>query len=79
MNLQIRDPRARDMASRLARIEKTTMSQAVVDALNDKLKRLQDKPSISEIVADSRARLAAIAKPGGHMMTKEEIDDMWGQ
>ena len=77
MNLQIRDPLVRAKAEKLARIEKTTMTKAVHDALDFKLEHIQPKRSVSEIAAEIRARVAKIAKPGGHRMTKDEIDDMW--
>ena len=77
MNLQIRDPQARKLAERLARVENKTMSKAVVDALDFKLKHVEPKRSVAEIAAEIRAEFAAMGKPGGHLMTKDEIDDMW--
>ena len=77
MNLQIRDPQARKLAERLARVENKTMSKAVVDALDFKLKHVEPKRSVAEIAAEIRAEFAAIGKPGGHLMTNDEIDDMW--
>ena len=79
MNLQIRDPQARKLAERLARVENKTMSKAVVDALDFKLKHVEPKRTVAEVAAEIRARVAKVAKPGGHLMTKDEIDAMWGQ
>ena len=77
MNLQIRDPLVRKKAERLARIEGTSMTKAVHDALDFKLKHVEPKQSLAEFAAQLGAELRAMGKPGGHMMTKDEIDDMW--
>lgn len=77
MNLQIRDPEVRRKAEKLARIRNTTLTKAVGEALDAELARVERKKTVSEIAAEIRADIARIAKPGGHMMTKDEIDEMW--
>jgi antitoxin VapB len=76
MNLQIRDPRARELAKRLAEKRKVSMTDAVIDALEAELRR-ESKP-LAERLAEIAGELRSRAKPGGHDMTKDEIDAMWG-
>ena len=78
MNLQIRDPRAHDLARKLAEKRNMSMTEVVIDALEAELRR--------ENEAKPRAgRLAATAKPpsayprqGGRDINKDEIDPLWG-
>lgn len=77
MALHIRDDRAAKLAKKLAARRGTTMTQAVVEALEGALKR-EERPlaeRIAEIARDA-ARLGDRAR--GHVMTKEEIDELWG-
>lgn len=79
MNLQIRDPRARELARRLAARRGVSMTEAVIDALEAELRRTPaDKPLSARLkaIADD---LATLAKPGGRDLTKDEIGDLWGQ
>lgn len=78
MNLQIRDPEVRSKAEKLARLRKTTLTDAVREALDFRLKHLPKRPLV-EVAAEIRAELKALSRGPGHIMTKEEIDDMWGQ
>jgi antitoxin VapB len=78
MNLQIRDPRARKLATELARRENISMTDAVIGALTSELQRMNDKTPLAERLAAIADDLAAQAKPGGHAMSREEIDAMWG-
>lgn len=78
MNLQIRDPRARELAEQLAQQQNISMTDAVINALASELERLNKTRSLAErltLIADD---LAALAKPGGHQMSRDEIDTMWG-
>ena len=54
MHLQIRDPRARELARKIPQQPLATRLGAIAD------------------------ELAAISKPGGRDMTKDEIGSMWG-
>ena len=78
MNLQIRHPRARSLARRLADLRGITMTDAVVEALEAEVARAEAGP------ADLHARLDAIGeslrkkgRPGGRDLTKEERDELW--
>jgi antitoxin VapB len=82
MNLQIRDPRAREKAEKLARLQNTTMSEAVIDALDFRLKHVEKaehRRSAMDVAAEIRASLLAKSKGLGPLMTKEDMDAMWGQ
>ncbi|MEZ5804880.1 MAG: type II toxin-antitoxin system VapB family antitoxin [Rhizobiaceae bacterium] len=78
MNLQIRDPKARELAEKLAARRNVTMTEAVIGALEAELKRETASSSTKLGVADLVKELRDMAKPGGRDMTKEEIDAMWG-
>ena len=78
MNLQIRDVRARQLAIKLAEKRGTSMTEAVVTALEDALARADKQPSLKERVADIVDELHRKSPGGGRAMTKDEIDRMWG-
>lgn len=77
MNLQIRDPRARELARRLAEKRKVTMTDAVIDALEAELRRDNEGIPLAERLAGIAKDLRLKAKPGGRDMDKDEIDAMW--
>lgn len=77
MNLQIRNPRARELAEQLAEKRKVSMTEAVIDALEAELQRQKTTP-LAERVARIVEDLHKKGKPGGRDMTKDEIDTMWG-
>ena len=77
--LTIRDPRAAKLARRLAEVRKTTMTQAVITALEHELRRERDAKPLA-VRLDALARKAnAMAGPGAREMTKDEIDALSGQ
>ena len=78
MNLQIRDPRAHELARRLAEKRKVSMTDAVIDALEAELRRESEGKPLAERLAAIAGELRAKARQGGHDMSKEEIDAMWG-
>jgi antitoxin VapB len=78
MTLQIRDERARELAQKLAAKRKVTMTEAVVQALEGELRREAEKEPLACRLKRIAADLAAQGRPGGHAMTKDEIDEMWG-
>jgi antitoxin VapB len=78
MNLQIRDPRAHELARRLAEKRQVTLTEAVIEALEAQLKQENAQVPLAKRLAGLADELAAKAKPGGHEMTKDEIDEMWG-
>lgn len=76
--LTIRDPRAAELAKQLARANHTTMTQAVVTALENELARERQRTPLAERLAAIADDLAGKAGPNGRRMTKDEIDEMWG-
>ena len=79
MGISIRDPEVGELARELARLRKTNMSEAIAHALRSELRRERDKRPLEERLEDLANETMAMAKPGGHVMTKEEIDELWGQ
>lgn len=78
MNLQIRDPRARDLARRIAQRRHISMTEAVVEALEAEYRRVSARQTLAERLGAIADELADLAKPGGRDMTKNEIDALWG-
>lgn len=76
MNLQIRDPRAHHLARRLAEKRHITLTEAVIEALEAQLD--SEQQPLAERLAAIAGALRAKSKSGGHEMTKDEIDEMWG-
>jgi antitoxin VapB len=77
MNLQIRDPRAHELASELARQRNVSMTDAVIAALEAELQRSARTP-LAQRLALIAEDLAAEAKSGGHDPSRDEIDALWG-
>jgi antitoxin VapB len=77
MALHIRDDRALKLAKKLAARRGTTMTQAVVEALESALAREQRplRERLAEI-ADDIKRLGDPKR--GRTVTKQEIDELWG-
>jgi antitoxin VapB len=78
MNLQIRDPRARELARRIAQRRHISMTEAVVEALEAEYRRVSAEQSLAERLGAIADELVVLANPGGQDMTKDEIDAMWG-
>ncbi len=78
MHLQIRDPRARELARRIAQRRHISMTEAVVEALEAEYRRVSAQQSLAERLGAIADELVVLAKPGGRDMTKDEIDAMWG-
>ena len=74
--LTIRDPEAAILARRLAEIRKTTMTKAVITALQKELLREQTKTPLAQRLGGIAARAKTMAGPNGRVMTKDEIDDL---
>jgi hypothetical protein len=55
------------------------MTEAIGHALRSELKRERDKRPLEERLEDLANETVAMARPGGHVMTKDEIDELWGQ
>ncbi|MEP9370750.1 type II toxin-antitoxin system VapB family antitoxin [Mesorhizobium sp. KR1-2] len=78
MNLQIRDPRARELARKLAEKRNVSMTEAVIVALEAELKRENQRMSLAERLAVLADGLKAKAGVGRRSLSKEEVDEMWG-
>ncbi|MDB4273618.1 type II toxin-antitoxin system VapB family antitoxin [bacterium] len=78
MNLQIRDARARALARELAEKRKTSMTEAVIMALESELRREAEKKPLAERARAFAAALRAQSAADGRDMTQDEIDAMWG-
>ncbi len=77
MPLHIRDERAAKLARRLATRKGTTMTQAVVTALEHAL--AQEARPLRERIADIARDAARLANPKrARAVEKGEIDDLWG-
>jgi antitoxin VapB len=79
MSISIRDPKAGELARELAELRRTNMSEAIVHALREQLQRERGRPSLGERLRQIAQETAAMAGPNPREVTKEEIDDLWGQ
>jgi antitoxin VapB len=79
MNLQVRDPRARELARRIAQRRHISMTEAVVAALEAEYRRVSAQQPLAQRLGAIADELATLSQPGGRDMTKDEIDAMWGQ
>jgi len=78
MLLQIRDPRAHELARKIAQQRHVSMTEVVIQALKAEYRRVAAQQPLAAHLGAIADELAAIAKPGGRNMTKSEIDAMWG-
>lgn len=78
MNLQIRDPRAHELARKLAEKRRVSMTEAVIGALEAELKRDARAVPLADRLAALADELHRKAGPNGREMTEEEVDSMWG-
>jgi hypothetical protein len=79
MGISIRDREVGELARELARLRKTNMTEAIAHALRSELKRERDKRSVRERLAELARETIAMAGPNPREVTKDEIDDLWGQ
>jgi antitoxin VapB len=79
MNLQIRDPRARELAKLIALRRHVSMTEAVVAALEAEYRRVAANQPLAERLGAIADELGALAQPGGRDMTQDEVDAMWGR
>lgn len=79
MGISIRDPEVGELARELARLRRSNMTEAIAHALRSELKRERDKRPLAERLEELADETLAMGRPGGHVMTKDEIDDLWGQ
>jgi antitoxin VapB len=78
MPMSIRSPRVEQLTRSLAKKRKTTMTNVLLQALENETRREKEAPKLPRHIQEIVDDLWRMSKPGGHMMTKEEIDAMWG-
>jgi antitoxin VapB len=79
VGISIRNREAGELARKLAELRKTNMTEAIIHALRSELKRERDTRPLEERLEDLANETMAMARPGGRVMTKDEIDQLWGQ
>ena len=79
MGISIRDPKVDQLARELAKLRNTNMTEAIGHALRAEIARERAKPSLEERLDGLARETMAMAKPGGRIVTTEEIDALWGQ
>lgn len=77
MPMNIRDPRAEELARKLAHLRNSTMTSVVIEALEQELAREKRKKPLSQRVALLRARHLGANLPGPDL-SPEQIDELWG-
>ena len=78
MTLQIRNPRAEILARRLAEMRRTTMTSAVIQALENEIKRGAGGMSFEERNAGVMAMADALGASDPAFDMKAYTDEMWG-
>ena len=78
MNLQIRDPRAHELARKLAEKRNVSMTEVVIDALEAELKRENEGKPLADRLAALAEELRAQRGEAGRDLEKDEIDRLWG-
>jgi antitoxin VapB len=79
MGISIRDPKVGELARTLARLRGTNMTEAIAHALSEEVRREREKHPLVERLRLLAEETAAMAGPNRREVTKEEIDDLWGQ
>jgi antitoxin VapB len=75
----IRDPRAAQLAKELADKRQTTMTAAVIGALENELRREAEKRPLAQRIKRLAQRAAEMSGPNRRGVSKDEIDALWGQ
>ncbi|MFM7346587.1 MAG: type II toxin-antitoxin system VapB family antitoxin [Tagaea sp.] len=78
MPISIRDPRAGILARDLAKRRATTMTRAIIAALEAEIERERARKPLAARLGAIADELGAKARPGGRRLTRAEIDDLWG-
>ena len=79
VGLSIRSSEVEALAGDLAQRRGTNMTEAIEHALRAELQREERKLPLAERLGALAERIRAEAGPNARDVTKEEIDDMWGQ
>ena len=75
--LNIRDPRARELARELAGRRKTSITAVVIEALERELDRERQAIPLATRLAKIAERAMAQAGPDARPITEAERDEMW--
>ena len=75
--LNIRDPRARELARELAGRRKTSLPAVVIEALERELDRERQAIPLATRLAKIAERAMAQAGPDARPVTEAERDEMW--
>lgn len=75
--LNIRNPRAHALAKELATLRQTGITDAVIAALENELRRERESVPLAERLDAIAKRLRAKAGPHGREVTEAERDEMW--
>lgn len=75
--LNIRNPQAHALARKLAGLRKTSITEAVVGALEAELKREQARVSLAERLEALADQALAKAGSGGREIGEDERDALW--
>ena len=75
----VRDPRAAQLARKLAKLRGSTMTEAVITALENEVKRERNAARLADRYAAIAGDLAAKAGPNPRAMTEDDVEEMWGQ
>jgi antitoxin VapB len=78
MPISIRNPRVEELAREMAQKRNVSMTEVILESLEAAKKADLQKRAPRDRIDEIVEELHRHAKPGGHMMTKEEIDQMWG-
>jgi antitoxin VapB len=79
MALHIRDPRAAELARKLAAKRGQTMTEAVIAALESELRRHGKRRSLGQRLDEIAEELADKGNPAiARLVSEEEIDVLWG-
>jgi antitoxin VapB len=78
MPISIRNPRVEELARELAQKRNMTMTEVIVQALENEANKKTDNRPLREQLKELSDEFKRKGKPGGHIMTKDEIDKMWG-
>jgi antitoxin VapB len=79
MILRIQNPVVCELARELARLRRTDVTEALRHALRSELERERAKRPLVERLEELANETLAMAGANPRMVTKEEIDDLWGQ
>lgn len=78
MNLQIRNPRAYELAKKLAEKRNISMSDVVIEALEQMDRQGREQKPLWDRIQPLLEQVRKDSRPGGRDLAKDEIDALWG-